>query len=82
MALETLLDMIPSGSTYKTSALSVVSAISTAPVAARGPIIGSAVRKCVAMPEIVVVVPLYVVVMPTPVEAAAPTTTCHTTFAC
>jgi len=77
VALGTLLVLMPNGSTYKISALPVVFAIFAAPVAARGPMIGSAVRKSITRLVIVVVVPL-----PAPVEVVAPTTNCPTTFDC
>ena len=48
---------MPSGSTYKTRALPTVSSITVASIAARSPIVGSAVGK-ITLHEIVVVVPL------------------------
>ena len=72
VALRTLLGMMPSGSTYETRALPIVSAISVASVAARSPIVGFAVEK-VTMHEIDVVVSL-----PAPVVVATPSTSCRT----
>ncbi len=76
VALRKLLGLMPSGCTYKTRALPIVSAISAASIAARSPIVGSAVGK-VTLPKIVVVVPL-----PASAVAAAPSTGCPTALDC
>ena len=76
VALGTLLGLMPSGSTNKTSSLPTVSVISAASIAARGSNVGPAIR-IVALHVVVVVIPL-----PAPVVAAAPTTSCPTALDC
>jgi len=76
VALRTLLGLMPSGYTYKTRALPIVSPISAASIAARSPIVGSTVGK-VTLPEIDVVVPLHV-----PDVAVAPSTSFPTALDC